>query len=74
MLDGAPGGADCLERALASAREHGLLYDELLCLRAIIAAGADNHPVAVGAFPPERIERAQAEHDALVGRLGVVRI
>jgi class 3 adenylate cyclase/tetratricopeptide (TPR) repeat protein len=61
-----------LQRALASARDHGLLYDECLCLRAIIAAAA----VASGsgsAFAPDEVERARAGYDALVRRLGLVR-
>jgi tetratricopeptide (TPR) repeat protein len=72
VLAAVDGGEDRLERALASAREHGLLYDELLCLRAILAA-ADTGPDDVVAFLPERIDRARADHDALVEQLGVVR-
>ncbi|HSP29560.1 MAG TPA: tetratricopeptide repeat protein, partial [Ilumatobacteraceae bacterium] len=70
VLAGVAGGTDRLERALASAREHGLLYDELLCLRAIIAADADAR--AAVRYPSDRIERARDDHEALVSRLGVV--
>jgi hypothetical protein len=72
VLAAVDGGEDRLERALASAREHGLLYDELLCLRAVLVA-AGSEPDDAGGFLPERIERARADHDALVERLGVVR-
>jgi hypothetical protein len=58
-----------LERALDSAREHRLLYDECLCLRAIVAA-ADG---VAGWLPEETVERVRAEHEALVQRLGMVR-
>jgi class 3 adenylate cyclase/tetratricopeptide (TPR) repeat protein len=71
VLAAVAGGEDRLERALASAREYGLLYDELLCLRAILAAADTGSENAVG-FPPGRIDRARADHDALVERLGVV--
>jgi class 3 adenylate cyclase/tetratricopeptide (TPR) repeat protein len=72
VLAAVDGGEDRLERALASAREHGLLYDELLCLRAVLVA-ARSEPDDAGGFLPERIARARADHDALVERLGVVR-
>ncbi|HSM66113.1 MAG TPA: tetratricopeptide repeat protein [Ilumatobacteraceae bacterium] len=58
-----------LERALDSAREHRLLYDECLCLRAIVAAAEG----VAGWLPEETVERVRAEHEALVQRLGMVR-
>jgi class 3 adenylate cyclase/tetratricopeptide (TPR) repeat protein len=64
----AEAGRQHLQRALDSARAHRLLYDECLCLRAIIAAAER----AVGSFPDGTLERAQAEHDTLVRRLGMV--
>jgi class 3 adenylate cyclase/tetratricopeptide (TPR) repeat protein len=71
ILTGADGGTDRLEGALTSAREHALLYDELLCLRAIIAT--DDGSGEVAPYPPGRIDRARTDHDALVRRLAVVR-
>jgi class 3 adenylate cyclase/tetratricopeptide (TPR) repeat protein len=58
-----------LQTALASARDHGLLYDECLCLRAIVAVGTS----AAGSLPDAAVEQARAEHDALVRRLRMVR-
>jgi hypothetical protein len=59
-----------LQDALESAREHRLLYDECLCLRAIVAAAAD---AVDSPLPPELVEQARADHDVLVRRLGLVR-
>jgi hypothetical protein len=59
-----------LQDALGSAREHRLLYDECLCLRAIVAAAAD---AVDSPLPPELVEQARADHDVLVRRLGLVR-
>ena len=71
VLDGdTEAGWRHLQGALESAREHRLLYDECLCLRAIVAAAVD----AVGSpLPPEVVEQAKADHDALVHRLGLIR-
>jgi class 3 adenylate cyclase/tetratricopeptide (TPR) repeat protein len=59
-----------LQNALGSAREHGLLYDECLCLRAIVAAA--DAEVAAPTLPAHVIDQATADHDALVRRLGLV--
>lgn len=61
-------GRQHLQRALASAREHRLLYDECLCRRAIVAV-ADG---SAGWLPEESVERVRAEHEALVQRLGLM--
>jgi class 3 adenylate cyclase/tetratricopeptide (TPR) repeat protein len=61
-----------LEHALASARQHGLLYDECLCLRAIVAAAADAATLG-SPRPPEVVEQASVDHDALARRLGLAR-
>ncbi len=60
-----------LQGALESEREHRLLYDESLCLRAIVAAA--DAEVAGPTLPADVIDRAMADHDALVRRLGLVR-
>jgi class 3 adenylate cyclase/tetratricopeptide (TPR) repeat protein len=63
-----------LQGALRSARDHGLLYDECLCLRAIVAAAADADADASGSpLPDDVVAGARADHDALVRRLGLVR-
>ncbi len=59
-----------LLRALESARDHGLIYDECLCLRAIVAADAS---AAGSPFPREVIDRAMSDHDVLVEQLGLIR-
>jgi tetratricopeptide (TPR) repeat protein len=59
-----------LQDALESARQHRLLYDECLSLRAIVAAAVD---AGGSPLPPEVVEQARADHDALVHRLGLVR-
>ena len=64
-------GWERLDRALGSARDHGLLYDESLCLLA--AAAAVDAVGCAAPLRPEMIEQARAEHVALVERLGVVR-
>ncbi len=65
-------GSQRLRSALGSAREHGLLYDECLCQRAIVAAAAEAD-AAGSPFPDGLVDAARADHDALARRLGLVR-
>jgi hypothetical protein len=59
-----------LQGALESAREHRLLYDECLCLRAIVAAA--HAELTAPTLPAGVIDQAMADHEALVRRLGLV--
>ena len=72
-LEGDPAGIGRIGRALDLARHHQLVYDEYLCLGALISA-VDCRPADDGTLPStvKELDQLHSERDSIARRLGMV--